>query len=71
MTAKARVSDSSKAKRKKPFPAGLDLRAVDLALPLSEANIIRKAAFRAAIDARDRSAGADAGLAHPFGAGGG
>jgi CBS domain containing-hemolysin-like protein len=45
MTAKARVSDSSKAKRKKPFPAGLDLRAVDLALPLSEANIIRKLLF--------------------------
>src|SRR5260221_581334 len=45
MTAKARVSDSSKAKRKKPFPAGLDLRAVDLALPLSDANIIRKLLF--------------------------
>src|SRR5712675_1483317 len=42
MTAKARVSDSSKAKRKKPFPAGLDLRTVDLALPLAEADIIRK-----------------------------
>jgi CBS domain containing-hemolysin-like protein len=42
MTAKARVSESTKAKRKKPFPAGLDLRAVDLALPLVEANIIRK-----------------------------
>src|ERR1700719_864223 len=42
MTAKARVSDTSKAKRKKALPAGLDLRAVDLALPLSEANIIRK-----------------------------
>src|SRR5438876_2517844 len=45
MTAKARVSDTGKAKRKKPFPAGLDLRAVDLALPLSEANIIRKLLF--------------------------
>jgi CBS domain containing-hemolysin-like protein len=32
----------SKAKRKKAPPAGLDLRAIDLALPLSEANIIRK-----------------------------
>ena len=41
MTAKARVSETAKAKRKKPFPAGLDLRAVDLALPLAEANIIR------------------------------
>ena len=45
MTAKARVSDTNKAKRKKPFPAGLDLRAVDLALPLSETNIIRKLLF--------------------------
>lgn len=42
MTAKARVSETAKAKRKKPLPAGLDLRAVDLSLPLSEANIIRK-----------------------------
>ncbi|TPQ36735.1 magnesium/cobalt efflux protein [Bradyrhizobium guangdongense] len=42
MTAKARVSETTKAKRKKPLPAGLDLRAVDLSLPLSEANIIRK-----------------------------
>src|SRR6201990_226173 len=42
MTAKARVAKPSTAKRKKPVPAGLDLRSVDLALPLSEANIIRK-----------------------------
>src|SRR6266700_3885566 len=42
MTAKARIGDTTKPKRKKPFPAGLDLRAVDLALPLAEANIIRK-----------------------------
>ena len=42
MTVKARGGVPSKAKRKKPLPAGLDLRAVDLALPLSEANIIRK-----------------------------
>src|SRR6202048_267368 len=41
MTSKARLGPQS-AKRKKPFPAGLDLRAVDLALPLAEANIIRK-----------------------------
>src|SRR5271167_1699326 len=40
MTARARVTEKGKAKRKKPFPAGLDLRAVDLALPLTEANII-------------------------------
>jgi CBS domain containing-hemolysin-like protein len=42
MTATARVPESAKPKRKKPLPAGLDLRAVDLALPLSQANIIRK-----------------------------
>jgi hemolysin (HlyC) family protein len=42
MTATARVSESTKSKRKKPFPAGLDLRAVDLALPLADTNIIRK-----------------------------
>jgi CBS domain containing-hemolysin-like protein len=45
MTARARVPDTSKTKRKKALPAGLDLRAVDLALPLSEANIIRKLLF--------------------------
>ena len=42
MTARARVTEATKTRRKKPFPAGLDLRTVDLALPLSEANIIRK-----------------------------
>ena len=42
MTAKARVTEVTKTRRKKPFPAGLDLRTVDLALPLSEANITRK-----------------------------
>ncbi len=42
MTAKARVTEATKTRRKKPFPAGLDLRAVDLALPLSEAHITRK-----------------------------
>ncbi|MDE5458573.1 CBS domain-containing protein [Bradyrhizobium sp. CSA112] len=42
MTARARVGDTAKPKRKKPFPAGLDLRAVDLAMPLADANIIRK-----------------------------
>jgi len=45
MTARARAPEPGKTKRKKPFPAGLDLRAVDLALPLSEANIIRKLLF--------------------------
>ena len=42
MTARARVTDTTKTRRKKPFPAGLDLRAVDLSQPLTEANIIRK-----------------------------
>jgi CBS domain containing-hemolysin-like protein len=41
MTSKARVAPVG-VKRKKPLPAGLDLRAVDLALPLADANIIRK-----------------------------
>jgi CBS domain containing-hemolysin-like protein len=41
MTAKARVAPQA-VKRRKPLPAGLDLRAVDLALPLKDANIIRK-----------------------------
>src|SRR5881396_674767 len=45
MTARARVGEPGKARRKKPFPAGLDLRAVDLALPLADANIIRKLLF--------------------------
>src|ERR1700687_81491 len=47
MTARARPSDTGKGKagRKKPSPAGLDLRAVDLALPLSQATIIRKLLF--------------------------
>lgn len=42
MTAKARMAPATKAKRKKPLPAGLDLRAVDLAMPLADAAIIRK-----------------------------
>ena len=41
MTAKARAPSPTKTRRKKPPPAGLDLRAVDLTLPLSEAHIIR------------------------------
>jgi CBS domain containing-hemolysin-like protein len=42
MTAKARVTDTTKTRRKKPPPAGLDLRTVDLGLSLAEASIIRK-----------------------------
>jgi CBS domain containing-hemolysin-like protein len=45
MTARARAPIAGKAMRKKPLPAGLDLRAVDLALPLADANIIRKLLF--------------------------
>src|SRR5579871_859157 len=44
MTARA-AKPKSKTRSKKPPAAGLDLRAVDLALPLSEADIIRKLLF--------------------------
>ncbi|NVN85639.1 MAG: HlyC/CorC family transporter [Rhodopseudomonas sp.] len=42
MTARARDEVPSKAKRKKPSPAGLDLRAIDLKQPLVDSGIIRK-----------------------------
>jgi CBS domain containing-hemolysin-like protein len=42
ITEKARVDPKVNEKRKKPFPAGLDLRSVNLGIPLSEANLIRK-----------------------------
>src|SRR6187551_2246694 len=38
MTSSARTPDTSKAKKKKPLPAGLDLSAVNLAMPLADAN---------------------------------
>jgi len=41
MTSKAKVTEPAKTKRKKPFPAGLDLRNVDLSLPLGDAGIVR------------------------------
>lgn len=41
MTARARTPVTP-AKRKKPLPGGLDLRAVDLGMPLTDASIIRK-----------------------------
>src|ERR1700709_2847456 len=41
-TAKARVAKPSTAKRKKPPAAGLDLRSVNVALPLGEDNVTRK-----------------------------
>jgi CBS domain containing-hemolysin-like protein len=45
MTARAAVDPDKNAKRKKPLPAGLDLKAIDLAMPLSTANIVREILF--------------------------
>jgi CBS domain containing-hemolysin-like protein len=45
MTARATVNPETNAKRRKPFPAGLDLKAVDLSLPLSAAQIVRAILF--------------------------
>ena len=42
MAARARVEPKTLAKRKKPLPAGLDLRAINLATTLAEADIVRK-----------------------------
>jgi CBS domain containing-hemolysin-like protein len=42
ITARAKVPDEVNARRKKPFPAGLDLRAVDLRMKLADADIMRK-----------------------------
>src|SRR5436190_3783286 len=36
---------AAKSKRKKPFPAGLDLKAIDLSVSLTEAKIIREILF--------------------------
>jgi CBS domain containing-hemolysin-like protein len=44
MTARAATA-ASNAKRKKPFPAGLDLKAVDLAMPLSSSKIMREVLY--------------------------
>ena len=45
MTAHAAVAAEKNAKRKKPLPAGLDLKAIDLAMPLSAAKIVREILF--------------------------
>jgi len=45
MTARAAVEPGKNAKRKKPLPANLDLKAIDLAMPLSAAKIIREILF--------------------------
>jgi CBS domain containing-hemolysin-like protein len=45
VTASASESAAKNTKRKKPFPAGLDLKAVDLAQPLSATKIVREMLF--------------------------
>ncbi|TAK46662.1 MAG: HlyC/CorC family transporter [Xanthobacteraceae bacterium] len=42
MVARAKVDPEVNAKRKKPFPAGLDLRAISLAMALADTALIRK-----------------------------
>jgi CBS domain containing-hemolysin-like protein len=42
MTVRATVTGTANRRRKKPLPAGLDLKAVDLSMPLSAAKIIRE-----------------------------
>lgn len=45
LTDRAMVSPDSKPKRRKPLTAGLDLKAIDLSVPLLAANIIRQILF--------------------------
>jgi CBS domain containing-hemolysin-like protein len=45
MTARALVAPDKNAKRKKPLPAGLDLKSINLATPLSATNIVRQILF--------------------------
>src|ERR1051325_9383079 len=45
MTARAAVDPEKNAKRKKPFAAGLDLKAIDLSMPLSATKIVREILF--------------------------
>src|SRR5689334_9187606 len=45
MASRAAVLESVNQRRKKPFPAGLDLKAVDLSVSLSSADIVRKILF--------------------------
>jgi CBS domain containing-hemolysin-like protein len=42
MTMRAAASAKSNTRRKKPFPAGLDLKSVDLSMPLSATKIVRE-----------------------------
>ena len=45
MTARATVDPEKNAKRKKPLPAGLDLKAINLGMPLSATKIVREILF--------------------------
>jgi CBS domain containing-hemolysin-like protein len=45
MATRAEVAAKKNVKRKKPLPAGLDLKSVNLAMPLSEAELIREMLF--------------------------
>ncbi|HXX06709.1 MAG TPA: hemolysin family protein [Pseudolabrys sp.] len=45
MTARAAVDPEKNAKRKKPLPADLDLKAINLAMPLSSTKIVREILF--------------------------
>jgi CBS domain containing-hemolysin-like protein len=45
MTARASASAKANTKRRKPFPADLDLKAIDLSTSLSTANIVREMLF--------------------------
>lgn len=42
MTVRATLSGTANRRRKKPLPAGLDLKAIDLSMPLSAARIVRE-----------------------------
>jgi CBS domain containing-hemolysin-like protein len=45
MTARAAVKPGAKTRRKKPLPAGLDFKAIDLSIPLSSTEIVRTILF--------------------------
>jgi CBS domain containing-hemolysin-like protein len=45
MTARAAVDPEKNARRKKPLPAGLDLKTINLAMPLISADIVREILF--------------------------
>ncbi|MGH6995752.1 MAG: hemolysin family protein, partial [Stellaceae bacterium] len=45
MTAQAAVNPEKNAKRKKPLPTGLDLKAINLAMPMSAAKLVRELLF--------------------------